>query len=158
VARGLAALAAAVAVTLGDDGAPVEAAPEVVAAGGIVVRPSPGGPEVLLVHRPRYDDWSFPKGKQDPGETHEETALREVAEETGLVCSLGTYLEPVSYLDHRGRSKVVHYWVMEPVAIPDTVREPDDEVDRLHWCGPQEAATLLTYAHDRALLGRLEGD
>lgn len=127
---------------------------EVVAAGGIVVRPGHTGPEVLLVHRPRYDDWSFPKGKQDPGETHEETALREVAEETGLACVLRAYVGEIRYHDHRNRAKVVHYWQMEPTG--DGVFAPDDEVDRLHWCAPAEAATLLTYAHDRALLGRLE--
>ncbi len=128
---------------------------EVVAAGGVIVRTGAAGPEVLLVHRPRYDDWSFPKGKQDPGETNEETALREVAEETGLACELGRYLDAVQYRDHRGRAKVVHYWQMEPTG--DGTFRPDDEVDQLRWCDPGEAATLLTYAHDRALLARLEG-
>ncbi|MFM8305215.1 MAG: NUDIX hydrolase [Actinomycetota bacterium] len=142
-------------MSTGADGAP--APPEVVAAGGIVVRPGDGGPEVLIVHRPRYDDWSFPKGKQDPGETDEETALREVAEETGVTCVLGRYLGAVRYRDHRDRAKVVHYWRMEPDAGHHGAFVPNDEVDRLHWCGPEEAATLLTYGHDRALLTGLEG-
>ncbi len=127
---------------------------EVVAAGGVVVRPGAQGPEVLVVHRPRYDDWSFPKGKQDPGETDEETALREVAEETGLTCALGAYLGAVHYLDHRRRTKIVHYWRMEPIG--DGTFAPDDEVDELRWCQPDDAVALLTYAHDRDLLARLE--
>ena len=130
--------------------------PEVRAAGGIVVRPGPDGPEVLVVHRPRYDDWSFPKGKQDPGETDEQTALREVAEETGLTCTLGAFLDEVSYRDHRGRSKIVRYWRMEPTGADDPPFVPGDEVDRLTWCPPERAATLLTYDHDRRLLGRLK--
>jgi len=121
------------------------------AAGGLVVRAGVDGTEVLLVHRPRYDDWSFPKGKQDPGETDEETALREVAEETGLACTLGEQLGEIRYRDHKGRPKVVRYWLMTPID-GGAPFEPDDEVDRLHWCPPDEAATLLSYAHDRALL------
>ena len=128
---------------------------EVVAAGGIVVRAGPAGPEVLVVHRPRYDDWSFPKGKQDPGETPDATARREVAEETGIIAELGRYLGTVRYDDDRGRPKVVHYWRMTPG--PDAPGTPDDEVDRVRWCAPEEAARLLTYDHDRDLLGRLEG-
>ena len=127
---------------------------EVVAAGGLVVRPGAEGPEVLLVHRPRYDDWSFPKGKQDPGESEAETALREVTEETGFSCTLGPYLGHVRYHDHKGRSKVVHYWQMTPAG--EGVFEPDREVDAIRWCDGTEAATLLSYAHDRALLARLE--
>jgi 8-oxo-dGTP diphosphatase len=139
------------AVSAGAESAPID----VVAAGGVVVRTGTTGPEVLLVHRPRYDDWSFPKGKQDPGETDEETALREVAEETGLACVLGPYLGETRYRDHHNRWKVVHYWRMEPAG--DDTFEPDDEVDHRLWCAVEAAATLLTYAHDRALLRRLEG-
>lgn len=134
-----------------DDGAGV-----VRAAGGLVVRAGADGPEVLVVHRPRYDDWSFPKGKRDPGETDEETALREVAEETGLACTLGEPLGEIRYRDHKGRPKVVRYWLMAPID-GGAPFEPDDEVDRLHWCAPDEAATLLSYAHDRALLRHAGG-
>ena len=130
--------------------------PEVRAAGGVVVRTGPDGPEVLVVHRPRYDDWSFPKGKQDPGETDEQTALREVAEETGLVCRLGAPLPDVRYRDHHDRPKLVRYWVMHPTADPGFV--PNDEVDEVRWCPPAVAATLLTYDHDRALVRRLPVD
>src|SRR5205823_11775473 len=84
------------------------------AAGGLVVRNAGGEPQVLLVHRPKYDDWSLPKGKADPGETDEETAAREVEEETGLRCRLGVELPAVEYHDRYGRPKRVRYWLMEP--------------------------------------------
>ena len=72
------------------------------------------GVEVLLVHRPHYDDWTFPKGKRDEGETDEQAAVREVEEETSLRCVLGPELPEVHYIDRNGRPKVVRYWVMEP--------------------------------------------
>ena len=85
------------------------------AAGGIVLRRATDGEwQVLLVHRPRYDDWSLPKGKADPGERDEETALREVEEETGLRCTLGAPAGRTRYRDSKGRDKVVHYWLMQP--------------------------------------------
>jgi 8-oxo-dGTP pyrophosphatase MutT (NUDIX family) len=121
------------------------------AAGGLLVRDGADGPEVLLVHRPRYDDWSFPKGKRDGPETDEETALREVAEETGIAAVLGPRLGEVRYRDNKGRPKVVHYWIMEPRAV-DRQFVPGDEVDDLRWCSVADAERLLTYAHDRALL------
>ena len=82
------------------------------AAGGVVTRGEP--PEVLVVHRPRYDDWSFPKGKAEPGERDEDCALREVEEETGLRCELREELPSTSYTDARGRPKRVRYWLMTP--------------------------------------------
>jgi 8-oxo-dGTP diphosphatase len=118
---------------------------EVKAAGGVVVR----GGEIALVHRPRYDDWAFPKGKLDKGESWEDGALREVEEETGLRCRLGAELSPTSYRDPKGRAKVVRYWLMEPL---DGEFVPSDEVDELRWLSPADAAALLSYEHDRELL------
>ena len=78
----------------------------------------PAGVEVALVHRPAYDDWALPKGKLEPGETDEEAALREVREETGLSCRLGTELPSTTYADGQGRPKVVRYWTM--TVVPGT--------------------------------------
>lgn len=119
------------------------------AAGGVVVRTDGPAIEVLIVHRPRYDDWSFPKGKVDPGETDEAAALREVEEETGYRCALGEELEPVEYLDSRGRHKFVRYWVM---TVIDGQFRPNSEVDVLAWLTPQSARDRLTYSHDQHLL------
>ena len=123
------------------------------AGGGVVVRPGADGPEILLVHRPRYNDWSFPKGKRDGDESDEDTARREVLEETGMAVVLGRELGEARYTDNRGRPKIVRYWLM--TLDPDESGPgfaPNHEVDELRWCSVAEAATLLTYAHDRALL------
>ena len=101
-------------------------------------------------HRPRYDDWSLPKGKLDADESWEEAALREVEEETGMRCRLGEELEPSNYQDRKGRDKVVRYWLMVPEDDTDFV--PNDEVDQLRWLAPPEAAELLSYAHDKELV------
>jgi 8-oxo-dGTP diphosphatase len=124
-------------------------AAEVKASGGLVWRLGAGGVEVAVVHRPRYDDWSLPKGKLDPGESWEEAALREVREEIGITCKLGRELPPVSYEDRKGRRKVVRYWMMEPEHGEFT---PNDEVDEVRWLIPSAAAQLLTYPHDRELV------
>jgi 8-oxo-dGTP pyrophosphatase MutT (NUDIX family) len=127
--------------------------PEVRAGGGAVWRKGDDGViEVLLVHRPKYDDWSLPKGKCEPGESFAEAALREVWEETGLTCRLGAELVDVRYTDHKGRPKVARYWAMQPV---EGTFEPDDEVDELRWLPFAEATRLLSYAHDRPVLGAL---
>jgi 8-oxo-dGTP diphosphatase len=125
-------------------------AAEVKAAGGVVWRPAGGTVAIAIAHRPRYDDWSLPKGKLDDGESWEDAALREVHEETGLRCRLGEELEPVGYHDRKGRAKVVRYWLMEPEE--DVAFTPNDEVDELRWLAPEEAARELTYPHDRELV------
>ncbi len=126
--------------------------PEVRAAGGVVLRPSTDGrpPEVLVVHRPSYDDWSLPKGKLDPGETWQEAAVREVHEETGVTARLGVELSPTHYTDRHGRAKQVRWWTM-PV-LDDQHRPPDDEVDDLRWVPIDEVGALLTYDADRDLV------
>lgn len=129
----------------------VDAQGRIRAAGGVVLRDG----AVLLVHRPRYDDWSFPKGKADhAGESDEDIALREVREETGLRCQLGRPLPSVTYADHQGRRKIVRYWCMQAVG---GAFEPTDEVDEIRWLPPAEARSLLTYGHDRALVDELGG-
>jgi 8-oxo-dGTP diphosphatase len=122
------------------------------AAGGVVVRAGDGGPQVCLVHRPKYGDWTLPKGKLDAGESFEDAALREVEEETGLRCELGTELESTHYTDGKGRPKIVRYWMMEPV---EGEFEPTDEVDELRWMTLPEAVECLTYEHDRELVAGL---
>jgi 8-oxo-dGTP diphosphatase len=125
------------------------------AAGGVVVRLAPGGSEeVLLVHRPRYDDWSLPKGKLDRGESFEAAAVREVEEETGLRCRLGREIGETRYTDSRGRPKVVRYWRMEPDGAASAF-VPNAEVDELQWVPLPQAVRLLSYVHDRELLERV---
>jgi 8-oxo-dGTP diphosphatase len=121
---------------------------EVEAAGGVVVRDG----RVAVVHRPKYEDWSLPKGKLDHGESFEEAALREVQEETGLRCELVRELPSTSYRDSKDRPKVVRYWEMTPVAGEFV---PNSEVDELRWLEPDEAAGLLTYDRDREVLAAL---
>ena len=109
---------------------------------------------MLLVHRPRYGDWTFPKGKLVPGESHEECAMREVEEETGFRCNLLKELTGTSYRDHRGRSKRVRYWQME---IVSGQFHPTDEVDQIRWLTLAEASKLLSYEHDSAMLEEIAG-
>jgi 8-oxo-dGTP pyrophosphatase MutT (NUDIX family) len=124
------------------------------AAGGLVWRRNEhGAAEILVVHRPAYDDWSFPKGKLEPGEDEEEAAIREVEEETGLRCRLGRELETMRYRDARGRPKTVRYWLMTPVG---GLLAAANEVDDARFVPVSEAAELLTYARDRDLLVSLD--
>jgi len=118
---------------------------DVRAAGGLIFRGSLSDPELVIVHRPRYDDWTFPKGKAEPGETDEETAYREVLEETGFDCELGDELPSVTYRDHKNRSKIVRYWVMN---VQSGTFEANEEVDALEWVSAIEAGERLTYDHD----------
>ncbi|MGI8846765.1 MAG: NUDIX hydrolase [Candidatus Dormibacteria bacterium] len=120
-------------------------------AGGIVVRVGADGElRIALVHRPKYDDWSLPKGKRRPNEQLPVTALREVAEETGQRCELvGPQVARTDYTDHKGRPKQVHYWVMQPIGGSFV---PGDEVDAVQWLRPQKAVIRLTHEHDRRML------
>lgn len=125
------------------------------AAGCVVWRTHPkkaNKREVLVIHRPDRQDWSFPKGKVDPGETELEAALREVEEETGVTGQLGKELPAVSYLDARGRSKTVTYWAME---YGSGEFSPNEEVDEIRWISFKKAKQLLTYPHDVELLDHL---
>jgi 8-oxo-dGTP diphosphatase len=120
------------------------------AAGGLVLRRGEDGTdEVLVVHRPAYDDWSFPKGKLEPGEREDEAAVREVEEETGLRCRLEREVATTRYRDGSGRRKTVRYWLMTPVG---GVLAPAHEADEARFVPVPHAAELLTYNRDRELL------
>jgi 8-oxo-dGTP diphosphatase len=125
--------------------------PEVLAAGGVVVRDDG---RVAVIHRPRYDDWSLPKGKLDPGESFEDGAVREVLEETGVRGRIVVELESTSYADRKGREKLVRWYRMQLDGDPSDFA-PNDEVDELRWLTPGEARALLTYERDRALVQTL---
>lgn len=118
-----------------------------------MVRRVRGRLEVVLVHRPARVDWTFPKGKLDEGETLEECALREVHEETGLVCRLGTFLGHTEYRDRKDRQKVVAYWMM--TVENDNGFAVNDEVDELRWLDVAGALALLSYERDGELLAAL---
>ncbi len=125
------------------------------AAGGVVTRRGETGLEVLVVHRPKYRDWSLPKGKALRGERDEVCAVREVEEETGLRCELGEELATTRYRDIRGRAKRVRYWSMTPIAGELAFR---NEVDDGRWLSLEEACRLLSYARDVKVLGSLRVD
>jgi 8-oxo-dGTP diphosphatase len=125
--------------------------PEVLAAGGLLVRDDG---RVAVIHRPRYDDWSLPKGKLEPGESFEAGALREVWEETGVRARIRDELDPVEYVDRKGRDKLVRWYRMDVDGAPDEF-VPNGEVDELRWLTPADALDLVSYAHDRELLGTI---
>jgi 8-oxo-dGTP diphosphatase len=123
--------------------------PQSKAAGGLVVRGGAGEEQIAIVHRPKYRDWSLPKGKLKRFEGWKRAALREVMEETGLRCEAIRELTPARYLDRKGRRKLVRFWLMRPVGGSF---EPSAEVDELRWVSPAEALELLDYEHDRELV------
>lgn len=123
----------------------------ILAAGGLVIRPDVDGElRVLVAHRPRYGDWSLPKGKADPGESPEATAVREVEEETGVLADIIAPLAEVEYRISSGRRKIVRYFAMRARSERPFTR--NDEVDEIRWVTAAEGAEVLTYEHDRALL------
>lgn len=124
------------------------------AAGGVIWRTdAKQRVEILLVHRPRYDDWSLPKGKLDDGESHLECAVREVWEETGMRCEVGGELPSARYRDRKNRRKRVRYWAMHD---PSGRFEPNDEVDEIEWVRLSRADRKLSYAHDVAVVADLQ--
>src|ERR1700736_2145609 len=125
------------------------------AGGAVLWRPGPDGPELALIHRPRYDDWSFPKGKLEPGEHIQLTAMREVFEETGQRMALGRRLPSISYrLASSGATKRVHYWAGRALYESEGAGhfEPNHEVDRLAWLTPAEARLRLSRPLDGTVL------
>jgi 8-oxo-dGTP pyrophosphatase MutT (NUDIX family) len=126
------------------------------AAGGLVWRHAGAGLEIVLVHRPKYDDWTLPKGKLEPGEDDAEAALREVREETGLRCELGPELTSISYTDSLGRPKAVRYWAMIPLDGNENADNPD-EVDKVEWVPMFEARERLSYDRDVTVLDAFVG-
>jgi len=125
--------------------------PDVAAAGGLVVRHGDdGNPRVAVIHRPKYTDWSLPKGKLEEGEGWVEAALREVEEEIGYRCEIGAELPPVSYLDRKARRKLVRYWLMEPI---EGSFVPHGEVDELRWLTRQRRRSCSPTSTTRIWFG-----
>ena len=120
------------------------------AGGGVVLRRRGGRLETVLVHRPRYDDWTLPKGKAIGEELDVDTALREVKEETALKCTVGPELPSTGYVDSAGRNKVVRYWLMVPTQ--EARFEGGSEVDEIRWLDLDEAERALSYPRDRQVL------
>ena len=151
---GPAAATGAAASGAGAGGAGLAAAGPVRAAGALLRRAAAGGDELALIHRIKYDDWTFPKGKLEPGEHVLEAAVREVAEETGVRVVLGRRLSPIRYRSD-GRPKRVDYWAARPAPGASTSFVPNSEVDDLEWLPAPAARRKLTYDHDARLLAEL---
>jgi 8-oxo-dGTP pyrophosphatase MutT (NUDIX family) len=124
--------------------------PEVIeAAGGLLWRQTSSGPQIALIHRQRYNDWSLPKGTRHPGETWQQTALREVHEETGCLAELGEFAGGQTY-NLYGAPKVVLYWHMR--IAEDRGFTPNQEVDQLDWFSLDDARQVMSYPAEIALL------
>ncbi len=121
------------------------------AAGGIVWRKTGDVKKLALVHRPKYDDWTLPKGKLEKGESWQDAALREVEEETNCKVELENFAGSLSYTV-QGIPKVVLFWNMKAVKIPP--RAADEEVDNVIWVTPEEALEKLDYTSEKILLAR----
>ncbi|UPK75767.1 NUDIX domain-containing protein [Nocardioidaceae bacterium SCSIO 66511] len=123
------------------------------AAGAVTWRRADGHTEVLLIHRPKYDDWSFPKGKLDRGERAVHASVREVEEETGVRVRLGMPLVTHEYEMRTNGTKRVHYWTARPIGADDvSAYAPNHEVDGVRWVRLRDASALLTYERDRDVL------
>jgi len=127
---------------------------EIFAAGAVCWREVGKDLHVAIIHRGRYQDWTFPKGKVDPGETLAEAAVREVGEETGLKVKLGVPLSTVSYQLDKAKTKTVHYWAtkVSDNALSKSKFKPDEEVSEVIWLKADQAFGKLSYQHDRDLL------
>jgi 8-oxo-dGTP diphosphatase len=121
------------------------------AAGGILWKDTAKGLKLAIIHRERYDDWSLPKGKREPGEKWEDTALREVCEETGCQAKIGSFIGSCSYVINRQRTpKIVLFWQM--TVIKDNGFQPNSEVDKLKWISPKKAMKKLSYVDEREIV------
>ncbi len=129
----------------------------VYAAGALCWREVDGQLLVAIIHRKRYNDWSWPKGKVDPGESLPQAAVREIREETGLKVKLGVFLGVQKYMLANGADKEVHYWAAKVTdkALANNTFKPDEEVEKVEWKTPDELTDLLSYEHDKELLQQL---
>jgi 8-oxo-dGTP pyrophosphatase MutT (NUDIX family) len=127
----------------------------IAAAGGVLRREHGGKVQVLLIYRPRYDDWSLPKGKLEAGESPEQAALREVREETGYEVTLGDALSPIRYLVN-GRPKVVHFWRMHPQGRSQGIQD-HGEVAEAVWLSPEDALERMSYPLEKQVLSEALG-
>jgi 8-oxo-dGTP diphosphatase len=128
------------------------------AAGAILWREEKGKLLVAVIHRSRHKDWSFPKGKVDPGETFPQAAVREILEETGLKIKLGVKLPTAEYKVPSGENKEVHYWAarVSDKSLSESKFKPSEEVAKVDWVTPDKAHSLLTYKFDNVVLKALE--
>jgi 8-oxo-dGTP pyrophosphatase MutT (NUDIX family)/phosphohistidine phosphatase SixA len=129
----------------------------VFAAGALCWREADGRLLIAIIHRKRYGDWSWPKGKLDEGESLPQAAVREIREETGLKVKLGVHLGTQNYMLQNGASKEVHYWAakVSDKALAESTFKPDDEVEKIEWKTPEEIDQLLTYKQDKEFLVKL---